>query len=129
MQPRPGDPCLSIESLVGLPAKMAAALSVIASRTDNWKALLSESEQHYLVSDDHWEEGLLPHRWEHIPIRVFTASVASLDDEHSAASYGIPPSDRAAIAEARKGRAQWEALQTHICKLFDRMSSDTDSDR
>lgn len=51
------------------------------------------------------------------PIRVFTASVASFDDEHSAAAYGIAASDHDAIAAARKGRVQWEALQAHICDL------------
>ena len=110
MQSRPGNACFSTASLNGLPPKMARALAEEASRTDYWKALLSESKQHYLVTDDHWEKDLLPHRWKHLPLRVFTASVASLDDEHSAALYGIPVTDHAAIAEARKGRAYWEAL-------------------
>jgi pimeloyl-ACP methyl ester carboxylesterase len=114
---RPGDYCLDSRELVGLPKRMAKALAAIAARPDNWRAFLSEAEQHYLVDDPSWEASLLPHRWESLPIQVFTASVASLDDEHSAAAYGLSPADHAAIAEARAGRKRWEELQSRICEL------------
>ena len=117
MRPKSGDDCLSTESLEGFPAKMARTLAITESQPRFWKAYLSECEQHYVVTDDHWEEDLLPHRWKHLPIRVFTASVASLDDAHSAGAYGISPDDHAAIAAARKGRTQWEALQARIRDL------------
>jgi len=64
-----------------------------------------------------WEASLLPHKWQHLPVRVFTASVASLDDEHSAPLYGLNVTDHAAIAEARKSRERWEGLQNRICEL------------
>lgn len=117
LQPKPGDYCLNSDWLTGVPPRMISALSLIAARPDNWRAFLSEAEQHYIVDDNHWEVALLPHRWQNLPIRVFTASVASLDDEHSAASYGLPPSDHKAIAEARKGRERWEDLQARVCEL------------
>ena len=78
LTPAPKDPCLDTEDLAKLPPKMANAVTASESRPEDWKALPSESEQHYLVSDDHWEEDLLPHHWQHMPIRVFIASVASL---------------------------------------------------
>ncbi len=111
----PGDYCLDRDETSKLPSRMADALSVIAARPDTWKAFLSEAEQHYVVQDDGWEESLLPHRWSKVPIRVFTASVASLDDKHSAALYGLPVSDHKAIAAAREGRKHWESLQARIC--------------
>jgi pimeloyl-ACP methyl ester carboxylesterase len=115
--PKPGDYCLDRNETSGLPVRMAQALAVISARPDNWKAFLSEAEQHYIVQDEEWAESLLPHRWSKIQIRVFTASVASLDDEHSAALYGIPISDHKAITEAREGRRHWESLQASICNL------------
>ena len=120
LQPTPGDECLSTEDLAGLPAKMAEAVTLSESRPDSWKAYLSESEQHYTVLDDHWEADLLPHRWKRLPIQVFTASVASLNDAQSAPLYGLPAEDHKAIAEARKSRTQWEALQAHICDLSEK---------
>jgi hypothetical protein len=82
-----------------------------------WKAYLSEAEQHYVVDDVKWEASLLPHRWQHLSVRVFTASVTSLDDEHSAPLYGLKVTDHAAIAEARRSRERWESLQNRICEL------------
>jgi len=104
LEARPGDYCLDSEKVKRLPPDMAKALIEISSRPDSWRAFLSEAEQHYLVDDDSWEVSLLPHRWQEIPILVFTASVASLDDAHSAAAYGLPPSDHKAIEAARTGR-------------------------
>ena len=115
--PQPGDYCLDSNETSQLPTRMAKALAVISTRADSWKAFLSEAEQHYIVQDESWEEAMLPHHWEKLPIRVFTASVASLDDEHSTALYGLPKSDHKAIAEARDGRRRWEARQARICEL------------
>ena len=98
---------------------MAAALSTLAARPDGWKAYLSEAEHHYVIDDVRWEASLLPHKWQSLPVRVFTASVASLDDEHSAPLYGLKVTDRAAIAEARRSRERWEGLQNRICELSD----------
>lgn len=117
MSAKPGDDCLDSKETAALPMRMANALSAIAARPDNWRAYLSEAEQHYLVHDVGWEASLLPHHWQHLPILVFTASVASLDDEHSAPLYGLKVTDHAAIAEARKGRERWESLQKRICEL------------
>ena len=117
LSPKPGDPCLDSNETSKLPMGMAHALGSIAARPDTWKAFLSEAEQHYLVRDVQWEESLLPHRWTKFPIRVFTASVASLSDEVSAPLYGLPASDHKAISEAREGRRRWEALQARICEL------------
>lgn len=91
------------------PSKLAQLTSIETARR--------AAEQHYLVQDDSWEESLLPHRWRKIPIRVFTASVASLNDEQSAALYGLPATDHRAIVEAREGRLRWESLQARICDL------------
>jgi pimeloyl-ACP methyl ester carboxylesterase len=113
--PKEDDYCLDSKETSHLPAPMAEALAVISARPESWKAYLSEAEQHYIVQNDKWEESLLPHRWTNIPIRVFTASVASLDDNTSAPLYGLPASDHKGIAEAREGRKRWEALQTRIC--------------
>jgi len=113
----PGNYCLNSTDLAGLPPRMSRALAIIAARPDNWRAFLSEAEQHYLVDDDTWEVSLLPHRWHNLPISVFTASVAALDDEHAAAAYGLPVSDHKAIAVARAGRLRWEHLQARICEL------------
>jgi pimeloyl-ACP methyl ester carboxylesterase len=115
MEARPGDDCLDSKDTVSLPPRMAKALSAIAARPDSWKAYLSEAQQHYVVDDVGWEASLLPHHWQHLPVRVFTASVASLDDEHSAPLYGLKITDHAAIAEARRGRERWESLQKRIC--------------
>lgn len=115
--PQVGDYCLDRDETSKLPMRMADALAVISARPDTWRAFLSEAEQHYIVQDESWEESLLPHHWVKIPIRVFTASVASLDDEDSAALYGLPVSDHRAIAEARKGRKHWESLQARICEF------------
>lgn len=114
---KPGDYCLDSNDLVALPLQMSKALAVIAARPDGWRAFLSEADQHYIVEDDTWEVSLLPHQWRDLPIQVFTASVASLDDEHSAAGYGLPASDHKAIAAARAGRRRWEHLQARICEL------------
>jgi pimeloyl-ACP methyl ester carboxylesterase len=119
LQAKPGDYCLDSKDLVGLPPQMSTAVAIIAARPDGWRAFLSEAEQHYLVDDDTWEVSLLPHRWRDVPIRVFTASVASLDDEHSAAAYGLPANDHKAIAAARASRRRWEHLQSRICELSD----------
>lgn len=119
LQAKPGDFCLDSRDLAGLPQPMADAVVQAAGRPGNWRAFLSEAEQHYLVDGDLWEESLLPHRWRNIPIRVFISSVASLDDAHSAAAYGIPASDHAALANARAGRKRWEDLQARICSLSD----------
>jgi pimeloyl-ACP methyl ester carboxylesterase len=113
----PGDYCLDSEELAKLPPRMAYALAMIAARPDNWRAFLSEAEQHYLVDDPTWEASLLPHHWEKLPIQVFTASVAALDDAHSAALYGLTATDHEAIAAARAGRKRWEGLQARICEL------------
>jgi hypothetical protein len=102
---------------------MAKALSTIDARPDRWKAYLSEAEQHYVVDDVKWEASLLPHKWQHLPIRVFTASVASLDDEHSAPLYGLTVTNHTAIAEARKGRERWENLQNRICELSEHFTA------
>src|SRR5581483_7781060 len=100
LEPKPGDYCLDSEEMEHLPPLMAAALVTMSSRPDNWRAFLSEAEQHYIVDDNRWEAAFLPHHWQNFPILVFTASVASLDDMHSAASYGLPTSDHKAIASA-----------------------------
>jgi pimeloyl-ACP methyl ester carboxylesterase len=115
LSPIEGDYCLDSAETSQLPASMAEALAVISARPDTWKAYLSEAEQHYIVQKEKWEESLLPHRWRRIPIRVFTASVASLDDDTSAPLYGLPASDHKAISNAREGRKHWEALQARIC--------------
>jgi pimeloyl-ACP methyl ester carboxylesterase len=112
-----GDFCLDTDTFQGLPPRMVEALEAIAARPDGWRAYLSEAEQHYLVDDDSWEISLLPHRWERLQVQVFTASVAALDDAHSAAAYGLRPEDHKAIAEAQAGRQQWEKLQARICEL------------
>jgi pimeloyl-ACP methyl ester carboxylesterase len=117
LEAKPGDYCLDSDELKQLAPGMAAALTKISSRPDNWRAFLSEAEQHYIVDDDRWEISLLPHRWQQIPILVFTASVASLDDEHSAAAYGLSPTDHEAIAAARANRKRWETLQSRLCEL------------
>ncbi len=103
---------------------MARTITRIAARPDGWRAYLSEAQQHYLSGDLTWEASLLPHQWQHLPIRVFTASVASLDDERSAALYGLRATDHAAIAEARNGCSRWEGLQRRICGLSDRCRLD-----
>lgn len=113
----PSDYCLDSDETAKLPHRMADALAVMAARPDSWRAFLSEAEQHYLVDDPTWEASLLPHRWEKLPIQVFTASVATLDDERSAALYGLTPTDHEAIMAAREGRKRWEGLQARICKL------------
>lgn len=113
----PGDYCLDSDEVAKMPSRMRQALAVIAARPDNWRAFLSEAEQHYLVDDPTWEASLLPHHWQTLSVRVFTASVAALDDAHSAAAYGLPATDHEAIAAARAGRRRWEGLQAHICEL------------
>jgi pimeloyl-ACP methyl ester carboxylesterase len=117
MQAKPGDYCLDSNELSKLSAGMAYAVSKISARPDYWKAYLSEAEQHYLVDDPSWEASLLPHHWEQIPIRVFTASVASLDDAKSAAAYGLQTNDHKSIEASRQGRKRWESLQARICEL------------
>jgi len=113
----PGDYCLDSDEAAKLPRRMADALAVMAARPDNWRAFLSEAEQHYLFDDPTWQASLLPHHWEKLPIQVFTASVAALDDAHSAALYGLTATDHEAIATARAGRKRWESLQARICEL------------
>ena len=117
LTPKPGDFCLDSNETSKLPAGMAHALERITARPDTWRAFLSEAKQHYLVRNAKWEESLLPHRWTELPIRVFTASVASLSDEASAPLYGLPASDHKAISQAREGRRHWEALQARICEF------------
>jgi len=117
LKAKPGDYCLDSKDLEDLPPQISKALAVIAARPDTWRAFLSEAEQHYLVDDDTWEVSLLPHRWRALPIRVFTASIASLDDEHSAALYDLPLSGHKAIEAARVSRRRWENLQSRICEL------------
>ena len=117
LTPRAGDYCLSPEDLKGLPPAMRQAVIEQLSRPDSWRAWLSEAEQHYDNPSDRWEESLLPHRWRHLPIRVFIASIPPLSDAEASVVFGIPAADRKALAEARAGRREWENLQARICEF------------
>jgi pimeloyl-ACP methyl ester carboxylesterase len=113
--PEVGDNCVDPSWYSGLPADLAAAEIANRAKVDYWRAYLSEAENNYSSKLSEQARALLPHRWMHLPVRVFVASVSQTNDEAAARAFGIDSSDRASLENARSSRARGEQRQERIC--------------
>lgn len=67
---------------------------------DQWRAYLFEAENNYSGASSRQARALLPHRWTHLPVRVFTANVSTLGDP------------AVATASRRRGEERQQSLCT-----------------
>jgi len=115
LAPEFGDECVNPQWYSTLPEDLAAAEISNRSKVDYWRAYLSEAENNYYSKLGAQARALLPHKWTHLPVRVFIASVSEMGDESAARSFGLNIDDKAALAEGRAGRALGERRQERIC--------------
>lgn len=113
--PDEGDNCVDPSWYSGLPADLAAAEIANRAKVDYWLAYLSEAENNYSSKLSDQARALLPHRWMHLPIRVFVASVSQMNDQAAARAFGIDGTDRTSLENARSSRARGEQRQERIC--------------
>ncbi len=105
----PDDDCVTRN----LPATEIANLS----KSEYWRAYLSEAEENYSSRFSEQARKLLPHKWTSLSIRVFVASASAMDDAAAAKAFGLDPDDISALTEARGNRLRGEQRQRDVCKL------------
>lgn len=113
--PAAGDECVNPDWYSMLPRDLAAAEVANRAKADYWRAYLSEAEHNFSSRISAQARALLPHKWAHLPVRIFVASVSEVDDEAAARSFGIEISDKSSLAEARVHRARGEQRQEAVC--------------
>lgn len=113
--PTVGDECVNPAWYSKLPADLAAAEIANRSKLDYWRAYLSEAAHNYSSKLSAQARALLPHKWAHLPVRAFVASVSEMSDEAAAKSFGFESIDEAALAQERANRARGEKRQQSLC--------------
>ncbi len=113
----PGDECVDPKWYDSFPPELAPAEIANRSKLDFWRAYLSEAECNYAGQISGQARAFLPHRWRDLPVRVFSASVGAMSDADASVAFGIPETDRKALAEARSNRAGGEKRQEQLCSF------------
>jgi pimeloyl-ACP methyl ester carboxylesterase len=111
-----GDECVDPNWYSSLPPDLARAEVANRSKADFWRAYLSEAENNYSGKLSGQARALLPHRWPRVPVRIFIASVAAMDEEAASKAFGIAVTDGEALAQARANRAAGERRQERVCE-------------
>lgn len=117
--PAKGDECVNPEWYSTLAVDLATAEISNRAKPDYWRAYLSEAEQNYSSNLSAQARALLPHKWTHLPVRVFVATVSEMNDEAAARSFGLDILDKASLAEARVARVRGESRQQSLCAFVE----------
>ena len=108
---------MNLEWYSGLPNDLASVEIANRSKRDYWRAYLSEAEQNFTSTISSQARALLPHKWSHVPVRVFVAAVSEMDNLSASKAFGLELQNKRAIEEALANRARGEMRQARLCTI------------